>query len=496
MLRIFEGLSSGIRADESQRLALEELERFVQDDHERGVLVMTGPAGSGKTFMMKALVRWMREESKPVILLAPTGRAAKVLAQTTRCRANTLHRQLYRPVEDDMQSGRVFRVRFELKSIEKDEPCVFVVDEASMMGNGTGGGESLISDLLQQVYESSSWHKIILVGDPFQLPPVGETESPAFLANSWTAKGCDFRKVELAGRYRQSELSPVLTLAGRILEWMELEKACNVRSERALYGSGEEPSSATAVDISIDEMSDYKSGAWWVEFGEWVSEYARSGDDEEPLLHAALGTAIADFNRHYEPGQTVVLAYSNAWAAKFNNGFRQGRYPKDSRRPQSGESLLVVRNQYLSGGQLLANGEEVRMVRPMGKPHQHAGIAWMNAMLEWTGMDGEDRTFEGIICLDLLNSGQASLNPAQQQALWKHRVVDQNATEKDPYMSALWVKYPYAQTVHKAQGGAWPRVYLLLEKPYAVQDPVSYLRWLYTAVTRCSDRLIFVQPRD
>jgi exodeoxyribonuclease-5 len=496
MLKIFEGLSSGIKADNSQRLALETLEQFVQDDLERGVLVMTGPAGSGKTFMMKALVRWMRQEDKPIVLLAPTGRAAKVLAQTARCRANTLHRQLYRPVEDDLISGKVFRVRFELKSMVKDEPCVFVVDEASMMGNGSGGGESLISDLLQQVYESSSWHKIILVGDPYQLPPVGETESPAFFSSSWTPRGCDFRKVELAGRYRQAEQSPVLNLAGRILEWMEQEQACKGRSTGEKDGSGLGFASAAAPDQAVNGNTGYRIGAWWAAFGEWVRDYAQGGDEEEPLWHASLGTAIADFDRHYEPGQSVVLANSNAWAAKFNNGFRHRRYPQRDRRPQSGESLLVVRNQYLSGGQLLANGEEVRMIRNLGKTHQHAGMAWINALLEWTGMDGDDRTFEGKICLDLLDSGQASLNPVQQQALWKHRVVDRNSMEKDPYLSALWVKYPYAQTVHKAQGGAWPRVYLLLERPFAVQDPVSYLRWLYTAVTRCSDRLILVQPRD
>ncbi|MFM7589909.1 MAG: ATP-binding domain-containing protein, partial [Bacteroidota bacterium] len=132
----------------------------------------------------------------------------------------------------------------------------------------------------------------------------------------------------------------------------------------------------------------------------------------------------------------------------------------------------------------------------VGKTHQHAGMSWINGLLEWIGMDGEERTFEGKLCLDLLQSGQPSLSPVQQQALWQQRLVEPDSMEKDPYMAALWVKYPYAQTVHKAQGGAWSRVYLLLERPYAVQDPISYLRWLYTAVTRCSDRLIFVQPRS
>jgi exodeoxyribonuclease-5 len=114
-------------------------------------------------------------------------------------------------------------------------------------------------------------------------------------------------------------------------------------------------------------------------------------------------------------------------------------------------------------------------------------------VLEWVGLDGEAREFESKICLDLLDSGQPGLNAAQQQALWQARSLDKEE-ERDPYMQALWVKYPYAQTVHKAQGGAWPRVYLLLEKPYSFQDSVGYLRWLYTAVTRCSDRLVLVQP--
>ncbi len=480
MLTIFEGLNPGIQADDSQRAALEALEEFVLNDTEKGVLVMTGPAGSGKTFMMKALVRWMRQADRPVVLLAPTGRAAKVLAQTARCRANTLHRQLYRPVEDDLLNGRGTRVRFELKSMERDEPCVFVVDEASMMGNGSGGGESLIADLLQQIYQSSSWHKIILVGDPYQLPPVGETESPAFLPSSWIPWGCDFRKIELAGRYRQSALSPVLHLAGCILGWMQMEKR----------------SVEVSQDLSEGTVNkEYKSGTWWTEFGEWIKEYADGACQEEPLMHATMSTAILDFEKHYEPGQSVLLAYSNAWASKFNNGYRLRRFDGQVGRPQEGESLLVVRNQYLIGGHLLANGEEIRLLKRVGKTHQHAGMSWMNAMMEWIGMDGDERTFEGKLCLDLLQSGQASLNPVQQQALWQHRVVDPDTAEKDPYLSALWVKYPYAQTVHKAQGGAWSRVYLLLEKPYAVQDPVSYLRWLYTAVTRCSDRLILVQPR-
>lgn len=480
MLNIFEGLQPGIQADDSQRRALEALEDFLRHDQEKGVLVMTGPAGSGKTFMMKALVRWMRQADLPVVLLAPTGRAAKVLAQTTRCRANTLHRQLYRPVEDDLLNGRGFRVRFELKSMEKDEPCVFVVDEASMMGNGSGGGESLLADLLQQIHESSSWHKIIIVGDPFQLPPVGETESPAFLPSSWKPWGCDFRKIELAGRYRQSALSPVLNLAGCILDWMQWEK------------QGKEGALGNSEGLG---NPGYKIGSWWTEFGEWIKAYAEGGSEEDPLLHATMHTAILDFEQHYEPGQSVLLAYSNAWASKFNNGYRSRRFGNRVARPSAGESLLVVRNQYLSGGHLLANGEEIRFVKRVGKTHQHAGMSWINGLLEWIGMDGEERTFEGKLCLDLLQSGQASLNPAQQQALWQHRVVEPDSMEKDPYMAALWVKYPYAQTVHKAQGGAWSRVYLLLERPYAVQDPISYLRWLYTAVTRCSDRLIFVQPR-
>lgn len=472
MLGIFEGLKPGIQADESQRLALDVLEQFLREDQERGVLVMTGPAGSGKTFMMKALVRWMRQEDRPLVLLAPTGRAAKVLAQTAQHRANTLHRQLYRPVEDDRITGRNFRVRFKLKSIEKDEPCVFVVDEASMMGNGLGGGEPLIADMLQQIYESSSWHKIILVGDPYQLPPVGEKESPAFLSKSWKPWGCDFRKIELEGRYRQKALSPVLELAGCILEWMQLEKALNEF-----------------------ENAGYKSGDWWPALGEWIDAYAAGGSQEEPLWHPSLQTAVQDFEAHYEAGHCVVLAYSNAWAARFNHGFRHRRFGSGTQDPVEGESLLVVRNHYLDGGQLLANGEEIRLLQKLGALHEHAGMAWMDALMEWTGLDGENRTFEGKLCLDLLNSGQPSLSPAQQQALWQHRVGEADSGEKDPYMAGLWVKYPYAQTVHKAQGGAWSRVYLLLEKPYAVQDPVAYLRWLYTAVTRCSDRLIWVQPR-
>jgi exodeoxyribonuclease-5 len=253
LLAFFEGGPGGLKADESQRLALQTLEDFVMSDQERGVQVISGPAGSGKTFMMKALVQWMQALERPVVLLAPTGRAAKVLARTTRMRANTLHRQLYRPVEEALMPGRGLRVRFELKSMERDEPCVFVVDEASMMGNGSGGGEALIGDLLQQVYDSSSWHKIILVGDPYQLPPVGEIDSPAFRPETWSPWGCTFGRIPLEGRYRQGADSPVLDLASKILEWMR--------------------ESATAP-----------SSRWWDAFSDWVEEYAAGGSEEDPRL--------------------------------------------------------------------------------------------------------------------------------------------------------------------------------------------------------------------
>jgi len=134
LLAFFEGGPGRFQADESQQKALQVLEDFVLGDQERGVQVLQGPAGSGKTFMMRALVQWMQALDRPVVLLAPTGRAAKVLARATRLRANTLHRQLYRPVEENAGPTRGLRVRFELKAMERDEPCVFVVDEASMMG--------------------------------------------------------------------------------------------------------------------------------------------------------------------------------------------------------------------------------------------------------------------------------------------------------------------------------------------------------------------------
>lgn len=462
LLAFFEGGPGGFKADESQRLALQTLEEFVMSDQERGVQVISGPAGSGKTFMMKALVQWMQALERPVVLLAPTGRAAKVLARTTRMRANTLHRQLYRPVEEALMPGRGLRVRFELKSMERDEPCVFVVDEASMMGNGSGGGEALIGDLLQQVYDSSSWHKIILVGDPYQLPPVGEIDSPAFRSETWSPWGCTFGRIPLEGRYRQGADSPVLDLASKILEWMR-------------------------------EAATAPSSRWWDAFSEWVEDYAAVGSEDDPRLLKGIGLAVKDFRLHYEPGQRVFLAYSNAWVSRFNNQYRTLVQRRTGTRPRDGEPLLVVRNQYLAGGQMLANGEEVRLLRKVGRTHRHAGMAWCNAVLEWVGLDGEAREFESKICLDLLDSGQPGLNAAQQQALWQARSLDKEE-ERDPYMQALWVKYPYAQTVHKAQGGAWPRVYLLLEKPYSFQDSVGYLRWLYTAVTRCSDRLVLVQP--
>lgn len=464
LLAFFEGGPGRFQADESQQKALQVLEDFVLGDQERGVQVLQGPAGSGKTFMMRALVQWMQALDRPVVLLAPTGRAAKVLARATRLRANTLHRQLYRPVEENAGPTRGLRVRFELKAMERDEPCVFVVDEASMMGNGSGGGEALIRDLLQQIYDSSSWHKIILVGDPYQLPPVGEIDSPAFRAETWVPWGCRFGQIHLEGRYRQGADSPVLELAGRILEWMQ----------------------------------DARQGgttAWWDEFSNWASEYAMGGTDEDPRWLPGLGPAVKDFHRYYEAGQTVFLAYSNAWVSRFNNCYRTLAQRRSGSRPQEGETLLVVRNQYLAGGHMLANGEEVRLLRRVGRAHRHAGLMWSNAVLEWTGLDGEARDFESKICLDLLESSQPGLNPVQQHAIWQARSMD-GELERDPYMQALWVKYPYAQTVHKAQGGAWARVYLLLEKPYSVRDSMAYLRWLYTAVTRCSDQLVLVQAKS
>ena len=187
--------------------------------------------------------------------------------------------------------GRGLRVRFELKSMERDEPCVFVVDEASMMGNGSGGGEALIGDLLQQVYDSSSWHKIILVGDPYQLPPVGEIDSPAFRSETWSPWGCTFGQIPLEGRYRQGADSPVLDLASKILEWMR-------------------------------EAATVPSSRWWDAFSDLVEDYAAGGSEDDPRLLKGIGLAVKDFRLHYEPGQRVFLAYSNAWVSRFNNQYR------------------------------------------------------------------------------------------------------------------------------------------------------------------------------
>lgn len=461
-----------VAPDEEQQHALRQLADYLHSDAPNEVLVLRGSAGTGKTSLMRGVAAYLQSLHRPVVLLAPTGRAAKVLAQRTGIAAYTIHRQIYALEERYDKGGHISGFAFLLKHFESEEPVVFVADEASMISSlpvneGQYQMNGLLPDLLQHVFGSSGWNRLVLVGDPFQLPPVHENQSAALHSERLRGLGMGVAEVDLYQVKRQGGHSGILQLATQVRDQLKsrAQSMMNARQLGSLSGAEMADNAYFDADFPADDILEIAS------------------------TDAAL-ELYADLYRR-DPDSVVFVTYSNFWAHKLNVRLRRLLQPGADRLPMPGEQLLVVRNHFLKNRDFIANGETVEVVSHANELEDYAGLQWLAAEMAFTDLKGHRQYQQGRLLFDLLNSKDAGLNAAQWQLLWRARRHAETFGPYDPYLNALQVKYSYAITGHKAQGGEWPHVFVLMERPYGTDE--QHLRWLYTAMTRAKEKLYLVR---
>ena len=451
----------GLPPTPEQGQALDVFTQFMTDRSDQVVMILRGSAGTGKTTLAGAIVKAMAALKQKLILLAPTGRAAKVFSLYAGHAAYTIHRRIYRQKSaGDLSS-------FNLNdNLNRD--TLFVVDEASMIAN-LGLGESafgsgcLLDDLMQFVYNGQNC-RLLLIGDRAQLPPVGEEESPALSAQVLRGYGMRVYETDLNQVLRQSEDSGILWNATMIRgAWRE------ERGERIVLPRIRFQGFADIQVVTGDELIETLS-----------SSYYHVGMDE-----------------------TIVITRSNKRANIYNQGIRNMVLDRDEELCR-GDLLMIVKNNYFwtEGTKeipFLANGDRAVVQRVR---HGHELYGFRFAEVTMTLPDYDDYELTATVCLDTLTTEAPALTREQQEQLFDAVMSDYaDITQKterikklksDRYYNALQIKFSYAVTCHKAQGGQWAHVYL--DQGYMTDDMLTpdYIHWLYTAFTRATEKLYLV----
>lgn len=436
---------------EAQRELAVALEKFLSFQDNSRVFILNGYAGTGKTSIMGALVKALDELKIKSVLLAPTGRAAKVFSGFAGKKAFTIHKRIFRG--DPLEPGSGFYL-----APNKDKNAVFIIDESSMIPDDTGYNASLLQQLLRHIY-SSPGCVAILTGDTAQLPPVGQIESPAMNPDRLRSLGFTPFRFTLTEPVRQVKESGILhnaTLLRRSITEKIPHKAIEVSS---------------FPDITVVEpmdMEDYLTSSW-----------AKAGMDE-----------------------TILITRSN-WRANGINRDVRSRILYAEDELMRDEQLIVTKNNYFwklpegDKSDFIANGESLR-VNWFGREEKRYGKRFVEAEL----LTGNDSLLSAKLMLDSLQSEGPNLSAAEMRDFYRRVAADYAgpdlkrsvAARKDPFFNALQVKYAYCVTCHKAQGGQWKHVYIDLAGINPENLGEDYLRWLYTAVTRASERLFLVNP--
>ena len=452
----------GFTPTAEQEYALDVFARFMTDSDDQVVMIMRGSAGTGKTTLAGAIVRAMAALKQKMILLAPTGRAAKVFSLNAGHAAYTIHRRIYRQKSaGDLSS-------FNLNdNLNRD--TLFIIDEASMIANqGYGdsafGSGCLLDDLMTFVYQSGrgSNCRILLIGDKAQLPPVGEDESPALMADVLRCYGMRVYECDLNQVLRQGEESGILWNATQIRQMITHDEMTQLPKIRF----------AGFADIQMvpgGELIDALS-----------TSYYRVGTDE-----------------------TIVITRSNKRANIYNQGIRNQVLDREDELCR-GDQLMIVKNNYFwtEGSKeipFIANGD-IAVVQRVRHVHELYGFRFAEVTMQLP--DYDDFELTATVCLDTLTSEAPALTHEQQEQLYNAVMEDyadipQKAErikkmKTDRYYNALQVKFAYAVTCHKAQGGQWAHVYL--DQGYMTDDMLTpdYIHWLYTAFTRATEQLYLV----
>ena len=458
-----------------QAQALDVFVQFMTDINPHAVMILRGSAGTGKTSLSGAIVRTLRAVRQKVMLLAPTGRAAKVFSLNSGMPAYTIHRRIYREKAFAGVDGQ-FNLNDNLYT-----DTLFMVDEASMianlgLGGTTFGSGCLLDDLIHFVYQGHN-DRLLLIGDKAQLPPVGEEESPALSAAMLQGYGLSVYECDLNEVVRQSQQSGILFNATRIRQM-----------------------------ITHDDITQ-------------LPKIRFSGfSDIREMPGAELIEALGDSYHHVGLDDTIVVTRSNKRANIFNQGIRNMVLDREEEL-ESGDMLMIVKNNYywmeeerkkikeseerrVQSNELpafLANGDRAKVMKVSRRIDLY-GFHFATLLLKFPDYDNYE--LEAMVLLDTLTSEAHALTHDQQEQLFRQIEEDyqdiplkadrMKAIRQDPYFNALQVKFAYAVTCHKAQGGQWSHVYV--DQGYMTDEMLTpdYIHWLYTAFTRATEMLYLV----
>lgn len=436
-----------------QKDLIDALAEYLTSNTKRDIFLLNGYAGSGKTSIMGALIRALDDFRIKSVTLAPTGRAAKVAAGFSGGRASTIHKRIFRP-----ESGAPDAVYFLAPNPDKN--AVFVIDEASLITDNRASGESLLRQMLRHIHTSEG-NAVILVGDIAQLPPVGQSDAPAMNPERLRSLGLRPREFTLDIPMRQGMHSGILYNATRMRRLM-FAPADGMRPELICKGF----------------------------------------EDVEVIGSQELADRLADSWHEVGIDETIIITRSNSRANRYNMAIRNTVMMAESPL-QQGDRLVISKNDYywskinkVKG--FIANGDMAEVCW-VGQTEKAYGRFFTEVELLFpsTGI----RMGAKVMLRSLMTDGPAI--PREEMERFYRHVMDQQegalsekikGTIEDPYYNSLQAKYGYCITCHKAQGGQWAHVYIDMAgiDPEGLDE--SFYRWFYTAVTRATGKVFFINP--
>lgn len=440
---------------------VERMERFLFRPYERAGFIIRGYAGTGKTTAVAAMVKTFPSFQLKSVLLAPTGRAAKVLANFSKKPAMTIHKKIYFSERD--QSGQM---RFQLsKNLHKN--TVFIIDEASMIGDAGGlnihgfGNRSLLEDLIEYVFSGKNC-RIVFIGDVAQLPPIGTSISPALDPKPLMANyNLQLKGVELTQVMRQAASSGILF------------NATNLREQVA--------EKQPKIQFKLEGFEDIRK---------------IDGLELEEELEQCFSK--------YGESETIVICRSNKRANLFNQQIRS-RIKFLDEEIATGDYIMIVKNNYFwldekSPISFIANGDIAEVMR-RGNIEEIYGFRFLDVTLRFVDYPAL-QAIEVKVILDSIAAESPALSTEENKQLFEAVMADYQEVNnkqkrmellrKNPYFNALQIKFAYAVTCHKSQGGQWKAVFV--DQGYLTEEQLDqeFVRWLYTAITRASERLYLV----
>jgi ATP-dependent exoDNAse (exonuclease V) alpha subunit len=441
-----------------------QMDNFMTNKDDFGPLcfLLRGYAGTGKTTVISTIIKVLPKFGLKSVLLAPTGRAAKVMGNYSNKKALTIHKKIYRQVANQFTGNLEFQ-----RQNNYATDTVFIIDEASMISDDADfGSAGLLTDLMEFVFtnpeQDYNGNKIIFVGDTAQLPPVGKLDSPALQKKYLEGQfHLGVLEQELTEVMRQDANSGILYNATNLRNLLKTEK--------------------TEISFTTKGFRDF---------------YKMTGDK----LEDGLNYAYKKFDRE----NTIILTRSNKNAVQYNRYIRQRIFFQEDELA-SGDLLMIVKNNYHWLGEdspagFLANGDFVEIMKMRGVEEMH-GFRFTTLNLRLLDYD-EHPHIEAKVLMDTLYSNTPAMSREENKALYEsvskdyEHIVNKKerneAIRKDPYLNALQVKFAYALTTHKSQGGQWSAVFI--DQGYLTDELINedFIRWLYTAITRATHEVFLL----